>query len=123
MTPDEIRVALETAIGVPVEAMREAVRQPAALAPAVIAVAQGMADGRLPLPSEARLLRFGLRALAAARDTSVCPAFLALLLRPTQEVAWLLGEDRATDIAQLLLGLFDGDAEAVCTVAADNGCR
>ena len=79
--------------------MRAAVRQPAALAPAVIAVAQGMADGRLPLPGEARLLRFGLRALAAARETSVCPAFLALLRRPTLEVTWLFGEDRETDIA------------------------
>ena len=77
MTPDEIRVALETAVGVPEQALRAAVRQPAALAPAVIAVMQGMADGRLPLPREANLLRFGLRALAAARETSVCPAFLS----------------------------------------------
>src|SRR5471030_1227153 len=108
MTNDAIRVALETAIGVPKEAMQAAVQRPAALAPAVIAVAQEMAAGRLPLPGEARLLRFGLPALAAARDTSACPAFLALLRRPTLEVAWLFGEDRQTDLAQLLLGLFDG---------------
>jgi len=42
-------------------------------------------------------------------------------LRPTLEVAWLFGEDRGTDIAQLLLGLFDGDVEAVCTVTAAPG--
>ena len=101
--------------------MRAAMQQPAALAPAVIAVAQAMADGRLPLPREARLLRFGLRALAAARETSVCPAFLALLRRPTLEVNWLFGEERETDIAQLLLSLFDGDDDAVCAVAAAAG--
>ena len=96
--------------------MRAAMQQPAALAPAVIAVAQAMADGRLPLPGEARLLRFGLRALAAARETSVCPAFLALLRQPTLEVNWLFGEEHETDIAQLLLSLFDGDDDAVCAV-------
>ena len=101
--------------------MRAAMQQPAALAPAVIAVAQAMADGRLPLPGEARLLRFGLRALAAARETSVCPAFLALLRRPTLEVNWLFGEEHETDIAQLLLSLFDGDDGAVCAVAAAAG--
>jgi uncharacterized protein len=121
MTPDEIRVALETAVGVPEQALRAAVRQPAALAPAVIAVMQGMADGRLPLPREANLLRFGLRALAAARETSVCPAFLRLLRRSTMEVTWLFGEDRDADIAQLLLGLYDGDDEAVCAVTTAAG--
>lgn len=101
--------------------MRAAVAEPAALAPEVIAVARSMADGRLPLPREARLLRFGLPALAAARDTSVCPAFLALLRRSELEVDWLLGEDRATPVAQLLLSLFDGDDAAVCAVIADPG--
>jgi yecA family protein len=121
MTHDDIRVALETAVGVPEEAMRAAVLEPAALAPDVIAVARSMADGRLPLPREERLLRFGLHALAAARDISVCPAFLALLRRPELEVDWLLGEDRATSVAQLLLSLFDGDDAAVCAVIAEPG--
>jgi uncharacterized protein len=119
MTHDDIRVALETAVGVPEEAMRAAVQEPTALAPAVIAAAHRMADGRLPLPREANLLRFGLHALAAARDTSACPAFLALLRRPGFEVIWLLGEECETTVAQLLLSLFDGDDAAVCTVVAD----
>jgi uncharacterized protein len=121
MTPDAIRVALETAIGVPEEAMRAVMQQPAALAPAVIAVARAMSDGHLPLPREAWLLRFGLRALAAARETSVCPAFLVLLRQPTLEVNWLFGAEHETDIAQLLLSLFDGDDGAVCAVAAAAG--
>ena len=37
------------------------------------------------------------------------------------EVTWLFGEDRDTDIAQLLLGLFDGDDEAVCAVTTAAG--
>ena len=121
MTPDEIRVALETAVGVPEHALQAALSEPAAVAPAVIAVVQRMADGRLPLPHEMNLLRFGLHTLAAARETSGCPAFLAMLRRPEFELEWLFGEDRPTVIAQLLLGLFDGDDEAVAAVVAETG--
>ena len=119
MNSDDIRVALETAVGVPDAAMRAAVADPVTLAPAVLAAAQGMAAGRLPLPHEEKLLRFGLFALAAARYSGACPAFLALLRRPEQEVDWLFGEDRETAIAQLLLGLFEGDEAAVHDVIAD----
>ena len=120
MTADEIRVALETAECVPEEALNAAVRHPADLAPAVIAVAQSMADGRMPLPREERLLRFGLHALSVAREASVCPVFLALLRRPPLELEWLFSEsDRTNRVARLLLGLFDGDDAAVRAVAAD----
>jgi yecA family protein len=119
MNPDDIRVALETAVGVPEAAMHAAVADPAALAPAVIAAAQRMAAGRLPLPHEEKLLRFGLFALAAARYSGACPALLALLRRPMQEVAWLFGDDRQTAIAQLLLSLFDGDEAALHNLITD----
>ncbi len=120
MTTDEIRVALETAACVPEEALHAAVRQAADLAPSVIEVAQSMADGRMPLPREERLLRFGLHALSVAREASVCPAFLALLRRPPIELEWLFSEsDRINRVARLLLGLFDGDDAAVRAVAAD----
>ena len=120
MTTDEIRVALETADDMPEEALHAAVRHAADLAPAVIAVAQSMADGRMPLPREERLLRFGLHALSVAREASVCPAFLALLRRPPLELEWLFGEsDRTNRVVRLLLGLFDGDDAAVRAVAAD----
>ncbi|MFZ0017351.1 MAG: UPF0149 family protein [Acetobacteraceae bacterium] len=120
MTADEIRIALETAGSVPEEAIHAAVRHAADLAPAVIAVAQSMADGRMPLPREERLLRFGLHALSVAREASVCPVFLALLRRPPLELEWLFSEsDRTNRVARLLLGLFDGDDAAVRAVAAD----
>jgi uncharacterized protein len=119
MTQDQLRVALENAVGVPEQAMRDAVANAAELAPAVIAEAQRMAAGRFPLPPEERLLRFGLHALAVARETSACQAFLALLRRHALEVDWLFGENRATTIARLLLGLFDGDDAALRALAAD----
>lgn len=120
MTAGEIRVALEQAVGIPEQALRDAVEQAAAFAPAVIAVAQRMADGRLPLPREEKLLRFGLHALSVARDTSACPAFLALLRRPVLELEWLFGDhERTNRVARLLLGLFDGDDAALRAVAAD----
>jgi yecA family protein len=119
MNADEIRLALENAAGIPEAALREAVREAPSLAPAVIAVAQRMAGGTVPLPHEERLLRFGLRALAAARETSACPAFLALLKLSDLELAWLFGEDLTQAVTQLLLGLFDGDEAAVGAIAAD----
>jgi yecA family protein len=119
MNADEIRIALENATGIPEAALRAAVQEAASLAPAVIAVAQRTAGGTMPLPREERLLRFGLHALAAARETSACPAFLALLRLPAMELEWLFGEDRTQTVTQLLLGLFDGDDAAVCAVAAD----
>src|SRR6185437_16873133 len=93
MTPDDIRTALETAEEVPEEALHAAVANAAGLAPAVIAVAQAMADGHLPLPRDEKLLRFGLHVLAVARETSACPAFLALLRRPSIELEWLFGDE------------------------------
>jgi uncharacterized protein len=119
MNADEIQVALETAEGIPEAALRAAVQEAASLAPAVIAIAQRMAAGYMPLPREERLLRFGLHALAAARETSACPAFLALLKLQTLELEWLFGEDRTQAVTKLLLSLFDGDDAAVCAVAAD----
>ncbi len=120
MTPEDIRVALENAVGIPEQAMRAAARQSADFAPAVIEVMQSMAAGRLPLPHEEKLLRFGLHALAAAREVTACAAFLALLRRSQIELDWLFGEDRTTSVAQLLLGLFDGNEASVSALIADS---
>ena len=119
MNADEIQIALENAEGIPEAALRAAVREAASLAPAVIAITQRMAGGYMPLPREERLLRFGLHALAAARETSACPALLALLKLQALELEWLFGEDRTQAVTKLLLALFDGDDAAVCALAAD----
>jgi hypothetical protein len=120
MTADEIQTALETAVGVPEDALRAAVEQPGAIAPAVIAVMRDMANGIFPLPRQERLLRFGVHALSVARETSACPAFLSLLRRAPIELEWLFSEEERTDrVARTLLGLFDGDDAAVLALAAD----
>ena len=119
MAPDDIRVALENAVGIPEEAMHAATGQSAEFAPLVSALVQSMADGRLPLLHEEKLLRFGLHALAAAREATVCSAFLALLRRSEIELDWLFTEDRTTPVAQLLLGLFDGNEGAISELIAD----
>ena len=120
MDPDEIQTALETAVGVPEDALRAAAEQAGAIAPAVLAVMRDMAHGILPLPRRERLLRFGLHALSVARETSACPAFLALLRCKPIELEWLFSEDeRSERIARTLLGLFDGDDAAVRALAAD----
>ena len=49
--------------------MHAAAAIPPRAAPAVIAAATAMAAGRLPLPPEERLLRFGLHALAMGTGT------------------------------------------------------
>ena len=121
MSTDEIRVALETAAGPPADVLLAARDNAAALAPAVITVADRMADGVLPLPHEVRLLRAGLFALAAARETSICPSFLRVLARPPLEVEWLFGEDRAAAIGQLLLSVYDGDDAAACALLEKPG--
>jgi uncharacterized protein len=119
MAPDDIRVAFENAVGIPEEAMHAAISQSAEFAPLVIALVQSMAEGRLPLPHEEKLLRFGLHALAAAREATACSVFLALLRRSEIELDWLFGEDHTTPVAQLLLGLFDGNEAAVSELIAD----
>ena len=120
MSPDEIRMALETAVGVPEGALLAAVAQPSSVAPELIAVAQSMADGCMPLPPQERLLRFGLYAMSVAREPSVCPGFLSLLRRPLIEVEWLFSEDdRINRIARTTLGLFDGNDAALSAIAAN----
>ena len=121
MSPEEVRTALEMAWGPPADAMLAARDNAAALAPAVIAVADRMADGVLPLPHEARLLRAGLFALAAARETSICASFLRVLARPPVEVEWLFGADRGDAIGQLLLSVYDGADAAVCSLLEKPG--
>lgn len=120
MTPEQIQRELENAVGTPEEALREAVAHSTELAPAVIAVMRGMAAGRLPLPREERLLRFGLHALAVAREPSACPAFVALLRCKPLELEWLFGDDeRIIRTARLLISLFDGNDTALLALVAD----
>ena len=108
----QIQDELETAQAVPARALAAAVEQADALAPAVIAVVEKAADGVFLLPRQENLLFFGLHALAAARRTEACPAFLKLLRQPERQLDRLLVESRLVEtIASLLQNLYDGDVD------------
>jgi uncharacterized protein len=116
MTPDAIRQALETSEALPEEALNAAVGQAAALAPHVIAVIEEAVDGVFLLPKQENLLFFGLHALAAAWETSACPAFLDLLRCPQPQLERLLGD---ADQTGLLLGLYDGNLDPLYEMLED----
>ncbi len=71
--------------------------------------------------SEEEWLRFfrGLHVLAAAHDTDSCPSLLRLLRRPGDEVDDLLGDAVTVSVPRLLIGLFDGDADALLALVSD----
>jgi len=111
MTPDAIRTALENAKGVPTAALAEAVTHAGDLAPVVIGLAEKVGQGVHLLPRQAKLLFFGLHALAAAGQTSACPALLALLRRPEYQLDNLLGDALTESCPGLLLALYDGNVD------------
>ena len=71
--------------------------------------------------SEAEWLRFfrGLHVLAAARDADSFGSLLRLLRRPGDEVDDLLGDAVTVSVPRLVIGLFDGDADALFALASD----
>jgi uncharacterized protein len=119
MRPDEICARLESTEGFPAEALAAAVAEARGLAPAVIEVVAKAADGVFLLPRQARLLLLGLHALAAARETSVCPAFLALLRRPIATLDWLLGYDSVDITTRVVLSIYDGNETAIYAAIED----
>jgi len=121
MTLEDIRHALATATGVPIEALRAAQAEAAALAPDVIGIARKAAKGVWLLPEEQGLLFYGLYALAAARRTEAFPALLSLLARPDHELDALFGDALGTDGAALLVSLYDGSSEPLYALLADPG--
>jgi yecA family protein len=119
MMPDQIRPELENAKGLPARALAAAVVQAEALAPDVIALVRKAADGVHLLPRQENLLFFGLHALAAARRTEACPAFMALLRRPEWQLERLFGDGVVECATRLLLGLYDGNAEPLLAALED----
>ena len=93
MTSDEIRLALENAVGMPEEALRDAVAHAAELAPAVIAVAQ--THGRWPHAVATRGKAAALRSARSggrARDQRL-PGVPRAAAMPPLELEWLFSED------------------------------
>jgi yecA family protein len=119
MTPDEIRTRLEDATGLPAEALAAATAQASAMAPLVVAVIDKAVAGVHLLPRQERLLLRGLHALAAARESSACPGFVALLRRPSDQLERLFGDFLQQNGTRLLLGLYDGNLDALYAALED----
>lgn len=123
MTPDAIRTALEQAAGLPREALAAAVANADSLAPAVLnALDQAVAGVHL-LPDQENLLFFGLHALSAARHTAAFPGLARLLRRPETELDRLFGDALTQCGTQLLLGLYDGDEDALYALVEDGAAH
>lgn len=119
MTADAIREALE-APGHPAdEVLRAATQHAAALVPAVVAAIHRAAQGVYLLPAQSRLLFHGLHALAAAGRTELYAPLMELLRRPPAEVDQIFGDAVTETLAQLVLAVFDGDAEPIVEAIAD----
>ncbi|VIO72832.1 hypothetical protein CI1B_44800 [Bradyrhizobium ivorense] len=100
------------AIGMCLTRMEEA-------APALRALVARAANGERLSDDEAQLLFRGLYILGGARDTQVCKDLLRLLRRTEAELDDLLGDGLTQDMARIVAGVFDGDVEALLSLATD----
>ena len=107
MLEADTRAQLEAATRPPEQALRHAVAQASALAPAVVALLNKAADGVYLLPQQDRLLFYGLHALAAARRTELFQPLMRLLRRPPYELERRLGHATTQTVPRLVLAVFD----------------
>jgi uncharacterized protein len=119
MTPEQIRLELETAEKLPAEALREAAAQADALAPEIVALLHRAAAGVYLLPRQQNLLFRGLFALAAARRSEVRQPFLAFLRQPERQLRALIGIGLAAFSTGLLLSFHDDDPEPLFLALED----
>nr|WP_269769766.1 DUF1186 domain-containing protein [Sphingomonas formosensis] len=88
-------------------------------APALRALLSKAAIG-LPLTEEEDRLFFrGLFILGAGRDSASCRPLLRLLCRPTDEVEALLGDFITATLPRMLVGVYDGDFDALRALIQD----
>ncbi|AUN33901.1 hypothetical protein C0V82_26170 (plasmid) [Niveispirillum cyanobacteriorum] len=99
--------------------METAVSNAAGITPAVIGVIGKATAGVYLLPRQQMLLHVGLQVLAAGREAQACGPFLQLLRRPQDELDRLLGEGCVEFATGVILGLWDGDADALFALASD----
>ncbi|WP_232627953.1 DUF1186 domain-containing protein [Methylobacterium sp. Leaf118] len=119
---------LSVADHMPVEALRQAVAAPEAIADAVLQVlATAAKDPDAPSEHEANLLFWGVHALAAAGDRRVYPPLMRLLHQDAEALEELLGDALGITLARVIASVFDGDAAPLQTLildsAADGGIR
>lgn len=73
-----------------------------------------------PLTKSDELLVFrGLHILGGARDTRSFKPLMLLLRRPPEVVEYLLGDAITESLSKIVVGVFDGDADALLAAIAD----
>ncbi len=113
MTIDEIVKSLRTAVLPPAEALRAAVDHADALAPLVYERAAAACRGVCMFPDEVRFLFHGLHVLAAARHAGLYPHLVELARLPEDELQGLFIHRAARTLGQMMLSVWDGDADAL----------
>ena len=114
-----IREELESARTPPAEAIRAAVGEAAALAPAIVEMVSKAAEGTYLLPRQDRLLFYGVHVLAAARHAGLYRPLLQLLRRPVAELDRLLGDALTETVPSIVLSVFDDDPGPLIEVIED----
>jgi hypothetical protein len=86
-------------------------------APALRAVLARAADGEALSDDESTLLFRGIYILGGGRDTESCQPLLRLLRRP--DVDDLLGDAVTEGLSRIVIGVFDGDVDALFGLIGD----
>ncbi|WP_165585447.1 DUF1186 domain-containing protein [Roseococcus sp. SYP-B2431] len=87
--------------------------------PVLLTVLERAADGAMLSEDDERLLFRGVHILGDARYIPACGGLLRLMRRPGDELERLFGDALAQDMARIVAGVFDGDAEALLEIIAD----
>jgi uncharacterized protein len=119
MTLEEITSALKSADTPPDEVLRAGLAKADQLAPTVFALVDKLCDGIYLLPEESTLLLYGLTLLAATRHDGLYPYLLKLSRQPGNALAQVFPIYITYNLAQLLLSVWDGDADAVFEAIED----
>jgi yecA family protein len=121
MSIASIRAALEAATeDLPEDALRAAVGQADQLAPEIATLLERAAQEEVLRLAEENLLFFGLHAVAAARVTSVCAPFVALLRGSELTLDRLFGSDWSDEAGPILMSVYDGNDAALRDLVLDS---
>ena len=80
---------------------------------------EGFAAGGRETNEKAQGLFRALHIMGEMRDSQACAPLLRLLGRDPEEVGWLLGDAITETLPRILVGVFDGDADALFEAIAD----
>ncbi len=87
--------------------------------PHLLDVLRRACDGETLSDGDAQLLFVGIHILGAARQEQAFAPLLRFLRRPTEYVEDLVGDCANVALPRILIGTFDGDAEALFDAIAD----